>query len=139
MKTFNTFKYYDNKDRRLSIFCESNNGVLKITVFPCSNDDSFSKKEAWKAFKSGKVYDVKPSVKSTWNGKNVETTYYPGIEKDIIKKELMVKGETQEDFIRWCNRNYRKELAYIIKIDSNKKIKKLRKRKNGDIELVLWD
>ena len=50
-----TYKFYDVKGRRLSIFGVENatGDKLIITYFPCSKDEQFSKKDANEAYETG--------------------------------------------------------------------------------------
>lgn len=57
-------KFYDNRNRRLSIFVESTDvkNVFKLIIFTCSKKDTFTKKTAWKLYKEyseeGKHYPI---------------------------------------------------------------------------------
>lgn len=55
--TYATYKFYDGKGRRLSIFCDEG----QITVIPCSRNDVFNKKIAKELYSqgiSGNIYNV---------------------------------------------------------------------------------
>lgn len=90
-KTYATFKYYEkisrSKFRKVSIFGEQlENGKCKITVLKFNPKDKiFSKKKGWEEYNTGKY--ASEIISGTYN---------------------------QDDFIRWCNSWYAKEVVYIM-------------------------
>ena len=52
METYSTFQYYDQKSRRLAVFCRFLNSIeAEIFTLTCSKEDQFNKKYAHKVYK----------------------------------------------------------------------------------------
>ncbi len=52
MENYSTYKFYDGKLRRLSIFARSNGTQLEVFVLTCSKQDEFSKKLAREVYEN---------------------------------------------------------------------------------------
>lgn len=126
-----TYKFYDDRKRRLSIFGDYNDNKngLDITIFCCSKQENFSKEKArflYKTFKSGiTVYTVETRVKNK-EGK-METDYVEEFMKPQIFFVSCEKGKTKAPFMEWCKTNYRKMVegevvipGQIIKMSTGK-------------------
>lgn len=100
---FITYKFYDDKKRRLSIFGEyfPANGVIEIAVFTCSNKDHFSKKTAREAFEL-----LCHSVTECHNGH-----FHPML--SIID---VVDNKPGKTFINWCDEHFYKKSLFVHRI-----------------------
>lgn len=133
-----TYKYYDNRKRRLSIFGEEvkmftlgefdplptkdstdYKTELIITVFTCSKKDTFSKKrsqELYKLFvKNGRqpftITTSKTIRKFNPQTENIDESIEI-IEEYIHPQVFHVnceEGKTKVPFIEWCKKTYKKE------------------------------
>lgn len=62
-------KFYDNRNRRLSIFIESTDvkNIFTLIIFTCSKKDVFTKKTAWKLYKEYSEEGKHSPIISTMN------------------------------------------------------------------------
>lgn len=99
-----TYKYYDQKGRRLSIFGEltEDGKYLNMFVLACSTKDFFSKKYArvvYDAYKTGTITN--------------EITYHPY--REVIKVESDEIGNLQPifTFFKFCKNTYLCKEIYL--------------------------
>lgn len=94
-KTYlSTFKFYNEKGRRLSIFAETVGDALQITVIPCSTKDQFSKAVGRNLFE------------------NIETQNCYFEPYNVIIKNKKPKGT----FMKWCKDRYRQMVTGTIEV-----------------------
>ena len=101
---FSTFKFYDKKGRRLSIFCEKpeissphENNIWVITVIPCRKQDEFNKKTGKSLYEEIKTYYTWYSI----TGNAVKN-------EKLNHENFVVTFETtpKKLFLEWCYKNY---------------------------------
>jgi len=102
---YNTYKFYDERGRRLSIFAlPLPDNCLKITVLVCSKKDRFSRKVARKIFEEIAL------------SKN-ELVSFPPLHKTARTTVIKVEdGKLRKGFIEWCRKNFAFEGIGELKI-----------------------
>jgi hypothetical protein len=119
-----TFKYYDHKGRRLSIFANVKEDYLagpyklELTVITCSKKDAFCKKTAQQK------YDYIVG--------NIQTTIAdPKLESNAQRFIVPIEnGKPKNTFIEFCNKTYYKQKVVfldnlaipILSLDNNRDI-----------------
>lgn len=123
---YSTFKFYDERGRRLSIFAQpekrgSSQGskdILVIYVFTCSKQDVFSKKRGQEIFKDyltgiqfgGRFkYEMKP-----------------------FKHILHIDTNPKKTFIDWCRCHYKSEKDMVAFIYGGARILSIKTGKHGE-------
>lgn len=85
---YSTFKFYDDRERRLSIFGEVAGDTLLITVITCSNKDIFSKKV----------------------GRALYENFTAGADNKEVHPQTFVTeikdSKPKQSFLQWCKENY---------------------------------
>lgn len=106
METAITYKFYDDKGRRMTIFGKKIDEThIEVTLIKCSRKDSFNKKEAREAINS-----IVTSGKGKINGEPVHpSTVVIGPASVNWKKE----------FYKWCKENYFKREDYNARVWCN--------------------
>lgn len=90
-----TYKFYDDRGRRLSIFCEQcNKEELKITVITCSENDEFKRKTGRSLYLSGQV---EPHM----------CKCHPQVFR------IPIGDKPHQRFIEWCNNMYLRKVPAI--------------------------
>jgi hypothetical protein len=93
--SFRTFKFYDSKKRRLSIFAEIAGDTIEVIVIPCARKDTFSKKVSKDLYKKITVDLI--------DFKGVTTT-------NIGIKDNNPKAT----FFEWCRKNYLQKFYFQV-------------------------
>ena len=103
--TYATFKFNDNKTP-LSIFGVQKEGKIEIFYYKFNKKDKiFSNKKGWEYFE----------------------------QRDINNPNDIINGINQEDFLRYCRKNFYKRKTLII--NSSYKIIDVKKTKKGKVIL----
>ena len=89
-----TYKFFNEKGRRMSIFAKPESGGIEITVIPCSRHDQFCKAKARELYQEGKCH------------------------MEIFHAD----GNCFADFIKWCNNKYNKLITTFVKVESCKRV-----------------
>lgn len=94
-----TYKFYDNKKRRLSIFARKDGDSLEILVIPCSKKDKFIKR------KGRDIYET------------VMAEVGPEPSKYEYDAHVLVLSESnpRKEFIEWCKKHYMKQYSFFKK------------------------
>lgn len=106
MKPYTTYKYYDQKGRRLSIFGRNLDNKLVIDIITCSKKDEFSKK------KGRELFNEYIELLS----KNVDNPLpcYP--------IQILVEIENEKpgySFIKFCNNNFYKKTTILRRLEQD--------------------
>lgn len=105
-----TYKFFDNKNRQLSIFAKykTNSNNLIVWVFSCSTQDKFSKKVVLNMFE-----DYLNNTESDEHQPGHPTIFYlPCTQED-----------SRNTFLRFCDENYWRKEEVNLLITENKIIK----------------
>lgn len=102
-----TYKFYDEKGRRLAIFGIHNtiNDTLDILTFTCSKKDIFTKKTAKELFND---------YHSSFNEHNHK---FSAMSKPILETVKVSNGKPKITFLDFCKFKYRRQRQRSIQID----------------------
>lgn len=118
MRYYVTYKFYDEKGRRLAIFAipgyklvdngknegELEQEILRIYVITCSKKDTFSKKRARHMF--AEFYGMK---QQGWIGASAHP----------IELQIDIKDDKPKfTFLKWCEENYAKYIPTVFAIEA---------------------
>jgi len=90
-KVFKTYSFYDNKGRRMALFCkrvDENN--VEIATIVCSKKDQFNKAVA------NKMYND------------------PEVKKNTVLMPTKIGSNIGKEFISYCRSNYRVVVSEIV-------------------------
>lgn len=91
-----TYKFYDNRGRRLAIFGYPMRGYIQAYIITCSNKDKFCKRNARTAIENY-LSEKKPHFLE-WDK--------PVLVHPIVVSIPIHDNKPQQSFIEWCHKNY---------------------------------
>lgn len=108
MEQLKTYKFYDNKHRRLSIFGEVKENEILISYFPCSKSDNFSKAEAVEAYEKGYITRYSKRIDfEEWSPRPLITQIPYQIEvNNITHLKIPLIDKPTSTFIQFCRDNF---------------------------------
>ena len=114
---FVTFRFYNSKGQRLTIYYNGNN---EVSVLACTTDDQFVKYVGKNACITGKIADGNNPIKDVSSIEKFNITFY-----------------RQKDFLDWCRVNYFKQHVHRVIVHNVLNIKLVKEAYPHGVEQII--